>query len=126
MLQALTEYHLFAADDDLKEKELTPVLIRELLRRRFTLFWESGLLRIGETIYEGQAREEARGWKNYERIEQENATMFKGREETLLEEELDKNNKEIKKNCEEIKKKYELENTQKFWKTTQIYVAISK
>ena len=46
---------------------------------------------------------------DYERImserimsEQENATMFKGREETLLEEELDKNNKEIKKNCEEI------------------------
>ena len=67
-------------------------------------------MRIGETIGKRQAREEARGWKNYERMEQENETMFKGREETLLEEELDKNNKEIKKNREEIKKKYELEN----------------
>ena len=90
MLQALTEYHLFAPDEDLRDKEFPPLKIRRLLELRFTKFWESGLLRIGETIGEGQAREEARGWKNYARSEQENATMFKGREETLLEQELDK------------------------------------
>ena len=110
MLQALAEYHLFAPDADLKEKkEILPVDMRELLRRRFSTFWESGLLRIGETIGEGQAREDARGWKNYSRSEQEDADKHKRREEALLEQECDKNAKKE----QDDKKKYELESCTK-------------
>ena len=53
-------------------------------------------------IGEGQAREDARGWKNYERSEQEDANRLKIREETLLEQESDKNNKKNKNNRDEI------------------------
>ena len=106
MLQALTEYHLFAPDDDLKEKEFAPLKIRKLLELRFSTFWESGLLRIGETIGEGQAREDARGWRNYSRSEQDDANKLKRREEALLEQESDKNYKKE----HDDKKKYELEN----------------
>ena len=115
MLQALTEYHLFVPDDedifsdsDLKQNKLSPLEIRELLRRRFKTFWESGLLRIGEASdeHEGYGSEYARGWKNYSRREQqEDANKYKRREKTLLEQERVKN---AEKECED-KKKYMLE-----------------